>query len=64
MSKKRQEYAAYRGDEFLDIGTADYLAQKLGTTIAVIRWCAGSKRYRSQNHKRGLIIIPLGEEEE
>ena len=44
--KHRSEYAVYRGDQFIDLGTIDYLSEKLGISKKVLWWYAGSKRYR------------------
>lgn len=61
--KHRSEYAVYRGDQFIDLGTIDYLSEKLGISKKVLWWYAGSKRYRAKEHNRGLIVIKIEEEE-
>jgi hypothetical protein len=59
MARKSKEYALYRGDEFVDIGTAEFLANKYNTSANTIRWRAGSNRYKSKDHKNGYIVISL-----
>ena len=61
--KHRSEYAVYRGDQFIDLGTIDYLSEKLGISKKVLWWYAGSKRYRTKEHNRGLIVIKIEKEE-
>ena len=47
----KYEYALYKGEEFLDIGTAVFLANKFGLKEKTIRWlafCRRKERYISQ----------------
>lgn len=62
MSKQLREYALYRGDEFIDIGTSRYLSDKYSISQNVIRWYAYSSSCKKRNigKKYGMVIIPLG----
>ena len=57
-------YAIYKGDRFIDVGTAKELAERHNTTVKTIHWYAGSNRWKNKENKKGLIIFPLDEEEE
>jgi hypothetical protein len=46
--KSKQRYALYRGDEFIDVGTADELAERHGVRAETIRWMS-----TPSFHKRG-----------
>lgn len=69
MAKKRATktiwYAAYRGDEFLVVGTADECAEFLGVTKASIQWQTsptGRRKSKSRkNQDNALLIIKLDE---
>lgn len=58
------EYALYKGDEFLDIGTADALSEKWNISKKTIHWLACCKRYHNQNHKGGYVVLKLGLKED
>lgn len=60
----KYEYALYKGEEFLDIGTAVFLANKFGLKEKTIRWLAFCRRKERLNHKSGYVVVPLGEETE
>lgn len=57
-----KQYALYKGEEFIDIGTAKELADKTGSTVKTILWYAGSNRYKSKEHKRGYVVVLLEDE--
>lgn len=64
MPKKHmKQYALYKGEEFIDIGTAKELAEKIGTTVKTLYWYAYSGRYKSKEHKRGYVVVLLDEED-
>lgn len=44
MGRYKKEYALYKGEEFIDLGTAEELAKKMNTTVNTILWYAGSNR--------------------
>ena len=64
MGRTPKEYALYRGDKFIDIGTATELAKKYhmnrGTLYKAI-W--GLRNHTIKENKNTLIIIALDEEE-
>lgn len=56
MSKVEKQFALYRGDEYIYGGTIKEIAQKTGTPLATLRFCATRtyrKRVESQRAKRG-----------
>lgn len=45
-----QEYALYHGDDFMDLGTLDFLAKKFHFKINTLKWYSyPSNRKRSLN---------------
>lgn len=61
--KKLCEYAAYRGEEFLDIGTAKYLAEKYGYKLKTIYWFATCNRFKKhKKHSRSLELYRIEED--
>jgi len=63
MDKGKRVYALYKGDEFRDIGTAEYLAEIEDTTIDCIKFCA-TPTYKKRGLKNGArrIVIAIGHE--
>lgn len=59
-----KEYAMYRGDKFIDLGTAKELAERHGVTERTIKYYAQSNRWKNENKGNRLEVIPLDEEEE
>lgn len=58
---QRQEYAVYKGEELLVVGTASECAQELGVKEETIRWNAtptGRKRAqeRKKQHKCRVVV--------
>ena len=50
--KAKRNYAVYRGDEFLDIGTAKELAKKFGVKEVTIKyWCTPSNALRDKGNR-------------
>lgn len=60
-------YALYHGDEFVDIGTAEELAELDGTSPGSIRWAAtpSARKYgdRTGSHG-GRVVVRIGEDEQ
>ena len=57
---KLNEYAAYRGDEFLVIGTAQEISEKLGIKLkTVYRYISDEYKSQVKDYNRSLIIIKL-----
>jgi hypothetical protein len=60
----RSEYALYKGDEFIDIGTAEKLSAKYGFTPGTIRFYASASYMREERSKRpnAVVCVNLGKE--
>ena len=59
--KKLKQYAMYKGDEFIDLGTAKELAQKHDTTPETIWWYAYSNGWKKRRKDNWLLIVPMEE---
>lgn len=60
MSKS--EYAVYRGEEFITIGTAKECADETGVSAKSIRWLStptAKKRQANRKVKNGLVVLRL-----
>lgn len=62
MSKSKYLYALYKGDTFIDIGTKEYLAQKLNINIRSIEFYM-SPTYQRRNNYKGWVVIRIEEDE-
>ena len=60
----KTQYVAYRGEDFLDIGTADELSQRLNQSVDKIYWQVCAKRFKTQKHKKSTIIFYRVEDDE
>lgn len=58
-----REYALYKGDKFIDLGTCKYLAEKLGVTEKTIIYYA-SPAHRKKTKDNALIVIKISGAEE
>ena len=58
------EYALYKGDEFIDIGTAKQLSAEYGYTESTIRYYSCASYMRQERSKRpdATICVALGKE--
>ena len=61
--KKLKRYAMYKGDEFIDLGTAKELAQRHNTTISTIYWYIYSSAWKKKRKDNWLLIVPMEEED-
>lgn len=62
---KENIYAAYKGDEFIDLGTKKELAKKLNIKPSSIHfYTTPTYRKRRENSPNSLIIIRIDDEEE
>lgn len=62
----RYEYALYKGDNFVDVGTADYLANLISVTRETIKWLASPsalKRRRKSEDSNALICVRINMKE-
>lgn len=59
---KKYEYALYKGDNFIDLGTKEYLAKLIGVTQKTIGWLASPsarKRRRKGENSNSLICVRI-----
>ena len=54
---RKKEYAYYKGEELIDIGTAEELSKKLNTSSKTIQWYAGSNRWKNTKNGRNGITL-------
>jgi len=59
MSK---EYAIYKGDTFIDLGTIEYLSQKYKISKQVLRNYTSSK-YHTRNKGNAIILVKIEEDD-
>lgn len=65
MGRRRwREYALYKGEEYLDSGYLNELSKKWGIDEDYLSWTACCNRFKTEEHKRGYIAIPLIDDEE
>ena len=50
------EYAVYKGEELLAIGTADELAELFGVTPKTIRWMTYPTNYKRDKGNRKIAV--------
>lgn len=65
MSKEK-EYALYKGDTFIDLGTKKYLAEKMGVKISTIHFMttpAYKKRIKDEDYSNAYICIRIEDDE-
>lgn len=58
--RKKQEYALYKGDEFIDLGTIEELAERMGVAPNTIRYYQTTiykKRGKDDSNRKVLIKI-------
>ncbi len=56
--KMAAEYAVYKGDKFIDLGTAKYLADKFGVPRKTI-WYWTAPAYWKKNKGNSLVAIRI-----
>lgn len=56
--KMAAEYAVYKGDQFIDLGTTDYLANKFGVPRKTI-WYWTAPAYWKKNKGNSLVAIRI-----
>lgn len=65
--KKKREYALYKGDKFIDIGTLDYLANLINVkkkTIYFISTPSYHERLEKRKSNNAYIAVKLEDENE
>ena len=62
---KQNIYAVYKGERFIDVGTADYLAKVLGITVKSV-WYMATPSYRKRiaKSKDAMEVFKIEEDEE
>lgn len=60
MSRPAAVFALYRGDRFIDLGTAKELEERTGIKPSTIR--RACKAFKIRDIKRGLIAIRIDDE--
>lgn len=50
------EYAVYKGDQFIDQGTADYLSDRLGVKRATIIWLQSPTNRKRDKGNRMVAV--------
>lgn len=61
----RSTFALYRGDEFVDVGTAEEIAKRLGCKPDTIRFYATpSYQARLKDRDKRLIAVRIEEDDE
>lgn len=66
--KKKIDYAVYRGDEFLFIGTSDECVKRLGCSLSTFRWYASPVAKKRIDSRKGsksqIVVVRLDDDEE
>lgn len=55
---KKRIYALYHGDEFIDLGTGEYLAKKINVKRETITYYM-SQAHRKRTNSNGWIVIKI-----
>lgn len=57
-------YGLYRGDKFIDVGTAKEIAERQGLKPKTIRWLAGCKSNKDleENGSQRLVAVLVDKE--
>jgi len=67
MKPEKREYAVYKGENLLCVGTASECAEELNVTSRYIRWMAtpiGKKRMEARKRpERAMTAVKLEDEE-
>lgn len=61
MGRKLKEYALYKGDRFIRIGTAKECAASAGVKENTLRWYATEAGYKRQMEQYGedtIVVLP------
>ncbi len=60
--RKRKEYAIYKGDEFLFIGTAAYCVERLNISMSFFRTMTSASYLNSREGERSIFVVDVGKE--
>ena len=56
-----REYAVYKGEEFITIGTADECAKELGVKSETIRWLSTPTAQKRQG-ENSIVVVKMEDE--
>ena len=57
-------YSAYRGDEFVDVGTAEELAERLGMSVETVKWLSYPSAHKRAEGAVRLLTYEVDMEDE
>lgn len=57
-------YAIYKGDEYVDMGTAEELAERLGVKVSTIRFWRSKANHRRASEGKGDWTLAIKVEED
>ena len=61
MGRKKQEYALYKGDEFIDLGTIEEIAKRLKVAPKTVRYFSTpAYKRKGKNDKNRKVLIKIG----
>ena len=58
MRKKVKDYAIYKGDRFIDLGSVRYLAKKMNVKEETIKFYS-TPTYQKRTGGRGYVVIRI-----
>lgn len=58
MRKKVKDYAIYKGDKFIDLGSVRYLAKKMNVKEETIKFYS-TPTYQKRTGGRGYVVIRI-----
>lgn len=68
MPRKLKEYALYKGEELVDMGTAPALAKRRGVSVDTIYWYHSpthiNRNAKGKNPNNRIVAVPLDFEED
>lgn len=56
-------YALYHGDTFIDLGTAEHLAELLGVKVQTVKFY-GYQSWLERTDYRGYVLVRIEEDDE
>ena len=62
MGRHKSVYAVYKGDEFIDLGTAEELSKKLNMTVKTIQFLATKAHHNRATSDNWMLAIRIENE--
>ena len=59
-----KEYAMYKGDTFIDLGTAKALSKRHNIKVKTLYWLASARRLDRSGKTRRKYLVPIEDGEE